>query len=170
MIGIVNNPLESFIITEEIRKIYPKCNIYICNIEKINQAIEKLKAQGCKIIIVPANSIISKLRKIHKEIVLLPIPVINKKELFLLDNNDLINEVVKGNIKKIEKILKQIKIEKTKSILINDPKLLLIKEYLYSIFSNKIITSIDYLMIEIKKTIIEQKINCGNKKITITIY
>ena len=170
MIGILNSALESFIITDEIRKIYPSVNIYICDKKEIKKNIEKLRKKECKIIIFKQNYDISELKNKNKDLVLVTIPIINNKEYFLLDTKELVNAVINGNKKEVEKILNNIEIPLNKTILINDTKLLLIKEQLSSKYPNKIVTSIDFLLSEINTIIREKNIDCNNQKLTITIY
>ncbi len=169
MIGILNSALESFIITDAIRKIYPSVNIYICDNKDIKKNIEKIRKKECKIIIFKQNYDISELKNKNKDLFLLTIPIINNKDYFLLDTKELVNAVINGNEKEVETILNNIEIPLNKTILINDTKLLLIKEQLSSKYPNKIVTSIDFLLSEINTIIRQKNIDCNNQKLTIII-
>ncbi len=158
MIGIISNELEGFCILERISKKYPNINIYLCKMNgKIEEKIKILKSKKCKIIILPKEE--ENIKEKNKEINFISIERKINKNCFHFEEDIICKEIEKGNIKKIEEIVKNANILKQEKILLENPKMLWIKDLIEKNYKNEIITISDLLLEEISKIIEEKKLN-----------
>lgn len=164
MIGIISDELEGFCILEYISKKYPDINIYLCKKnDKVEEKIKILKSKKCKIIILPKEE--QDIKEKYKEISFISIKRKRKENCFQFKENIICTEIEKGNIKKIEEIVKKANVSKQTKILLENPKMLWIKGIIEKNYKNEIITIPDLLLEEISKIIKEKKLNPKEKGI-----
>lgn len=156
MIGILSNILTGYIISEQIREKYPNIDIYISN------DIDKLLVK-CKIVITSEDI------KLEKNIIVLKIENYAKEDSYIIDDDNLLEAVISGNNKKIFEIVNNLNISSKQTIIINNPKILLIKHIIKEKYSNIIITSLDILITKLDKVIIDNDFNTNNSSKTIVI-
>jgi len=163
MIGIINDKIEAFVILDTIRKKYPTCNIYISSItNSITESISKIK-EKCQIIIIPENYNLVDLQTNYPNIYFLKVPKL-QEDGYTLDDNALLEAISLGKLDKVEKILNTISTNQT--IILNNPKLLLIKDLISSKLSNKIMTSMDQLLSDLDYLIKKNNIQITGNTIT----
>lgn len=156
MIGILSDILTGYIISEQIREKYPNIDIYISN------DIDKLLVK-CKIIITSEDI------KLDKNIIVLKIENYAKEDSYIIDDDNLLEAVISGNNKKIFEIVNNLNISSKQTIIINNPKILLIKHIIKEKYSNIIITSLDILITKLDKVIIDNDFDTNNSSKTIVI-
>ena len=159
MIGIIMNDITYFPIIEKIKEKYPTCNIYICR-KETEESIKLLIEKNCQIIITTNKNLLLK-RKKYPDISFLTLTNPNHNNIYLLENNDLLNYINQGKEKEIRKLLVDLNIPKDKVIYIMNPKYLFIKHIIKEYYNNKIEDSISNLIDEI--ILLKKKINFNQK-------
>ena len=156
MIGIINKTIGAYSIIEKIHHNFPNIDIYLYGEENEEAAIKIMIEKKCKIIILSEENkpLINK----YPEIIFISSKRKNKKNEYYLENNDLIKAVEEGNLKVVKEILNKIDIPKEKTIVINNPILLFIKEILEETYKNKIIDNTNYLIDSINEIIQKEKL------------
>ena len=158
MIGIISDELEGFCILEQISKKYPKINIYLCKRnDKVEEKVKILKRKNCKIIILPKEE--QTIKEKYKEINFISVDRKIKEKCFQFEEDIICQEIEKGNIKKIEEIVKKANISEQTKILLKSPKMLWIKNLIENVYKNEMISNPDLLLEEISKIINEKKLN-----------
>lgn len=157
MIGIINEIMEAYSIAEKINNSFPKINIYLYIDNNIDKGIDLLSNNNCNVIVLPSNLELSYYKKKYSNITFLSLDTY-KVDGYVLDDEELFNSIDKHQEQLVRKILDNKKIEE-KTIIINNPKLLFIKNIIEDIYPDKIIIDkIDYLIKEINKIeLIESK-------------
>ncbi len=157
MIGIIETELNAFSIMENIKNKYPNININIYYLkDNIEEGVAKLKDN--RIIIVPdiyKKALSEKYPNIH----FLSLKTLVLKDSYELNQEELVNAIIKGNDKEITNILNTISINKDTVIIINNPILLWIKPKIQEIFSNSISSNIDILLEDLEQVIAKEKID-----------
>ena len=159
MIGIIMNDITYFPIIEKIKEKYPACNIYICR-KETEESIKLLIEKNCQIIITTNKNLLLK-RKKYPDISFLTLTNPNHNNIYLLENNDLLNYINQGKEKEIRKLLVELTIPKDKVIYIRNPKYLFIKHIIKEYYNNEVEDSISNLINEI--ILLKKKINFNQK-------
>jgi len=165
MIGIISTSMNSFIIMDKIRKKYKNIDIYIyTNDLNIEDKVHNLINKGCKIIIVDS---------INKKWDYLDVFFIDVSEVridinnsYSFSENDVVKWIEQGNQKMILDYLRNIKIDDDKVIVLRDIRMIFIKNEIIKFFSNKIVDSLDIMMMKIDDYINMNKINFNNNGIS----
>jgi hypothetical protein len=147
MIGIINNELDAYSIIDKITKRFDRVDIYLYkeDVTDINMVINKLIDKGCRVIIMKDK--ISNIEKMYPNINFIYLEDIDTYNGYVLDNDNLINAIISGNLVEVRSILSSLNIEKEKVIILNNPKLLFIKSIISEIYKdNKIIDNIGILI------------------------
>ena len=161
MIGIISTSMNSFIIMDKIRKKYKNIDIYIyTNDLNIEDKVHNLVNKGCKIIIVDS---------INKKWDYLDVFFIDVSEVridinnsYSFSENDVVKWIEQGNQKMILDYLRNIKIDDDKVIVLRDIRMIFIKNEIIKFFSNKIVDSLDIMMMKIDDYINMNKITFNN--------
>ncbi len=165
MIGIISTSMNSFIIMDKIRKKYKNIDIYIyTNDLNIEDKVHNLVKKGCKIIIVDS---------INKKWDYLDVFFIDVSEVridinnsYSFSENDVVKWIEQGNQKMILDYLRNIKIDDDKVIVLRDIRMIFIKNEIIKFFNNKIVDSLDIMMMKIDDYINMNKININNNGIS----
>ena len=165
MIGIISTSMNSFIIMDKIRKKYKNIDIYIyTNDLNIEDKVHNLINKGCKIIIVDS---------INKKWDYLDVFFIDVSEVridinnsYSFSENDVVKWIEQGNQKMILDYLRNIKIDDDKVIVLRDIRMIFIKNEIIKFFNNKIVDSLDIMMMKIDDYINMNKINFNNNGIS----
>ena len=143
MIGIINEVMSAYSIAERVQKSFPKTTIYLYVEDNIDKGINLLK-DNCSIIILPNIDQLSFYKKKYPNIYFLELDVQEESE-------ELIRAIDTGN----NHLVKEIIVKKNYSedtIILNNPKLLFIKNIIEEVYSNKeIIDSIDNVIEKLKE-------------------
>ena len=161
MIGIISTSMNSFIIMDKIRKKYKNIDIYIyTNDLNIEDKVHNLVNKGCKIIIVDS---------INKKWDYLDVFFIDVSEVridinnsYSFSENDVVKWIEQGNQKMILDYLRNIKIDDGKVIVLRDIRMIFIKNEIIKFFNNKIVDSLDIMMMKIDDYINMNKITFNN--------
>lgn len=161
MIGIISTSMNSFIIMDKIRKKYKNIDIYIyTNDLNIEDKVHNLVNKGCKIIIVDS---------INKKWDYLDVFFIDVSEVridinnsYSFSENDVVKWIEQGNQKMILDYLRNIKIDDDKVIVLRDIRMIFIKNEIIKFFNNKIVDSLDIMMMKIDDYINMNKITFNN--------
>lgn len=165
MIGIISTSMNSFIIMDKIRKKYKNIDIYIyTNDLNIEDKVHNLVNKGCKIIIVDS---------INKKWDYLDVFFIDVSEVridinnsYSFSENDVVKWIEQGNQKMILDYLRNIKIDDDKVIVLRDIRMIFIKNEIIKFFNNKIVDSLDIMMMKIDDYINMNKITFNNNGIS----
>lgn len=165
MIGIISTSMNSFIIMDKIRKKYKNIDIYIyTNDLNIENKVHNLVNKGCKIIIVDS---------INKKWDYLDVFFIDVSEVridinnsYSFSENDVVKWIEQGNQKMILDYLRNIKIDDDKVIVLRDIRMIFIKNEIIKFFNNKIVDSLDIMMMKIDDYINMNKITFNNNGIS----
>jgi len=166
MIGIISSSLKSFIIMDKIRKKYNSIDIYVYNNDlNIEDKVYNLVNIGCKIIIVDS---INKNKWDYSDVFFIDVSEvqIDIDNPYLFCENDIIKWIEQGNQKMIVDYLSSIKIDDNKTIILKDIRMIFIKNEILKFFSNKIVDSLDGMMMKIDEYIKINQINCINNGIS----
>lgn len=166
MIGIISSSLKSFIIMDKIRKKYNSIDIYVYNNDlNIEDKVYNLVNIGCKIIIVDS---INKNKWDYSDVFFIDVSEvqIDIDNPYLFCENDIIKWIEQGNQKMIVDYLSSIKIDDNKTIILKDIRMIFIKNEILNFFSNKIVDSLDGMMMKIDEYIKINQINCINNGIS----
>jgi len=166
MIGIISTSMNSFIIMDKIRKKYKNIDIYIyTNDLNIEDKVHNLINKGCKIIIVDS---INKNKWDYLDVFFIDVSKvrIDINNSYSFSENDVVNWIEQGNQKMILDYLRNIKIDDDKVIVLRDIRMIFIKNEIIKFFSNKIVDSLDIMMMKIDDYINMNKINFNNNGIS----
>lgn len=166
MIGIISSSLKSFIIMDKIRKKYNSIDIYVYNNDlNIEDKVYNLVNIGCKIIIVDS---INKNKWDYSDVFFIDLSEvqIDIDNPYSFCENDIIKWIEQGNQKMIVDYLSSIKIDDNKTIILKDIRMIFIKNEILKFFSNKIVDSLDGMMMKIDEYIKINQINCINNGIS----
>ena len=166
MIGIISSSLKSFIIMDKIRKKYNSIDIYVYNNDlNIEDKVYNLVNIGCKIIIVDS---INKNKWDYSNVFFIDVSEvqIDIDNPYSFCENDIIKWIEKGNQKMIVDYLSSIKIDDNKTIILKDIRMIFIKNEILKFFNNKIVDSLDGMMMKIDEYIKINQINCINNGIS----
>ncbi len=166
MIGIISSSLKSFIIMDKIRKKYNSIDIYVYNNDlNIEDKVYNLVNIGCKIIIVDS---INKNKWDYSDVFFIDVSEvqIDIDNPYSFCENDIIKWIEQGNQKMIVDYLSSIKIDDNKTIILKDIRMIFIKNEILKFFSNKIVDSLDGMMMKIDEYIKINQINCINNGIS----
>ncbi len=166
MIGIISSSLKSFIIMDKIRKKYNSIDIYVYNNDlNIEDKVYNLVNIGCKIIIVDS---INKNKWDYSDVFFIDFSEvqIDIDNPYSFCENDIIKWIEQGNQKMIVDYLSSIKIDDNKTIILKDIRMIFIKNEILKFFSNKIVDSLDGIMMKIDEYIKINQINCINNGIS----
>ena len=165
MIGIISTSMKSFIIMDKIRKKYKNIDIYIyTNDLNIEDKVYNLINKGCKIIIV--DSINKKWDYLDVFFIDVSDVRIDINNSYSFSENDVVKWIEQGNQKMILDYLRNIKIDDDKVIVLRDIRMIFIKNEIIKFFSNKIVDSLDIMMMKIDDYINMNKINFNNNGIS----
>jgi len=146
MIGVITKENIHPLLVEIASK--KKTNIYWYKNDDIKNGIEKLKEKKCNIII--TNQDYSNIEE--PNIKFINLNYTPKENDFVIDTDELIDAVNKGNEEKIIELLDNINVPKTKEIIILNPILIFIKHLIQEKFTNKIFSINDNILEEIEKS------------------
>lgn len=166
MIGIISSSLKSFIIMDKIRKKYNSIDIYVYNNDlNIEDKVYNLVNIGCKIIIVDS---INKNKWDYSNVFFIDVSEvqIDIDNPYSFCENDIIKWIEQGNQKMIVDYLSSIKIDDNKTIILKDIRMIFIKNEILKFFNNKIVDSLDGMMMKIDEYIKINQINCINNGIS----
>ena len=166
MIGIISSSLKSFIIMDKIRNKYNSIDIYVYNNDlNIEDKVYNLVNIGCKIIIVDS---INKNKWDYSNVFFIDVSEvqIDIDNPYSFCENDIIKWIEQGNQKMIVDYLSSIKIDDNKTIILKDIRMVFIKNEIHKFFSNKIVDSLDGMMMKIDEYIKINQINCINNGIS----
>ena len=166
MIGIISASLKNFIIMDRIRNKYKNIDIYIYNNDlNIEDKVNNLLDKGCKILIVDN---FNKKKWDYLDVLIIDISEveIDIDNSYSFSENAVIKWIEQGNQKMILDYLRNTKIDNDRVIVLHDIRMIFIKNEILKFFDNKIVDSLDIMMIKINEYINVNKINCNNKGIS----
>ena len=151
---------------DKIRKKYNSIDIYVYNNDlNIEDKVYNLVNIGCKIIIVDS---INKNKWDYSNVFFIDVSEvqIDIDNPYSFCENDIIKWIEQGNQKMIVDYLSSIKIDDNKTIILKDIRMIFIKNEILKFFNNKIVDSLDGMMMKIDEYIKINQINCINNGIS----
>ena len=164
VIGIIGKELVAFPIIERIKMKYNQCNIYLYSKEAtLEEKIKRLREKQCRIIII-AEQNTEEINEYSSDITVYRLKEKSEDDYELQD--DILEEAIKkGNQEEVIHQLKTIKIPKNKTIYLKNPILLWIKEFIQKEYPNPLKDSIEILLEEIEKEILQKNYSMEEKGI-----